>query len=151
MANIIDIGQNTTCDNLGGVVKAYATAFSNVTAVTVGSSGEISGLTMEGSGQWAKLEFDDEALVAIAQKAIERKTGARGLRAILEEVMRDIMYDIPSSENIEKCIVTKDTIKNNEQPQVIINGNVQPLVTKKEKEQVLGSFVILLPILYTKK
>ncbi|MBQ3108346.1 MAG: ATP-dependent Clp protease ATP-binding subunit ClpX, partial [Clostridia bacterium] len=57
------------------------------------------------------LEFEEEALKAVAQKAIERKTGARGLRAILEDVMLDIMFDIPSRSDVEKCIITKDTIE----------------------------------------
>ena len=53
------------------------------------------------------LEFDQEALEVIVDKAIERKTGARGLRSIIEEIMRDIMYDIPSNKKIAKCIITK--------------------------------------------
>ena len=69
------------------------------------------------------LEFEDDALDAIVDKAIERKTGARGLRSILEEIMRDIMFDIPSNEKIEKCIITKDTIKKGGKPQLIINEN----------------------------
>ncbi len=57
-----------------------------------------------------ELEFDDGALSAIAQKAIERKTGARGLRSIIEETLLDIMYEIPSREDIEKCVITRETI-----------------------------------------
>jgi len=53
------------------------------------------------------LEFEKEAIEAIADKAIERNTGARGLRAILEEIMLDVMYDIPSQENVEKCILQR--------------------------------------------
>ena len=56
------------------------------------------------------LEFEDEALVEIAKKAIERKTGARGLRSIIEEIMLDVMYELPSREDIEKCVITKDTV-----------------------------------------
>ena len=56
-----------------------------------------------------ELEFDDEALNAVVDKAIERKTGARGLRAIIEDIMRDIMFDVPSEPNIAKCII--ETIK----------------------------------------
>lgn len=73
------------------------------------------------------LEFEQEALEGIAQKAIERNTGARGLRAILEEIMRDVMFDIPSSNNTEKCIITKDTLENSSQPQLVINENRKPL------------------------
>ena len=69
------------------------------------------------------LEFEDDALDAIVDKAIERKTGARGLRSILEEIMRDIMFDIPSNEKIEKCIITKDTVLNNAGPRIIENPN----------------------------
>ena len=78
-----------------------------------------------------ELEFEDEALNAIVEKAIERKTGARGLRSIIEEIMRDIMFEIPSNPNIEKCIITKETVKNGEAPRLVINNNRE--VTKKEK------------------
>ena len=70
-----------------------------------------------------ELEFEDEALGLIVDKAIERKTGARGLRSIIEEIMRDIMFDIPSNPKIEKCIVTKETVLNGEPPKIIINNN----------------------------
>lgn len=68
-----------------------------------------------------ELEFDQEALEAIVDKAIERKTGARGLRSIIEEIMRDIMFEIPSNPNIEKCIITKETVLNKKDPEVVIN------------------------------
>ena len=68
-----------------------------------------------------ELIFEPEALDAIVDKAIERKTGARGLRSIIEEIMRDIMFDIPSNEKIEKCIITKDTVLNNAGPRIIEN------------------------------
>ena len=58
-----------------------------------------------------ELDFDKDALNAIVDKAIERKTGARGLRAIIEEIMRDIMFEIPSNPKIEKCIITKATVE----------------------------------------
>ena len=70
-----------------------------------------------------ELEFQEEALEAIVDKAIERKTGARGLRAILEDIMRDIMFDIPSNPNIEKCIITRETVVDGVEPTVIINNN----------------------------
>ena len=57
-----------------------------------------------------ELSFDEDALLEVAKKAIERKTGARGLRAILEDVMLDIMYDIPSREDITTCRITKEVI-----------------------------------------
>ncbi len=70
-----------------------------------------------------ELEFEKEALESIVDKAIERKTGARGLRAIIEDVMRDIMYEIPSNPKIEKCIITEATVDNKEAPKLIINNN----------------------------
>jgi len=73
------------------------------------------------------LEFEPGALDAIAEKALARNTGARGLRAIIEEIMRDVMYDIPSVNNVEKCIVTKETVEKKVQPQMIINENRKPL------------------------
>ncbi len=57
-----------------------------------------------------ELEFKDEALEAIADEALKRNTGARGLRAIIEETMKDIMFDIPSKEEISKVIINKNTI-----------------------------------------
>ncbi|MBR6584306.1 MAG: ATP-dependent protease ATP-binding subunit ClpX, partial [Firmicutes bacterium] len=66
-----------------------------------------------------ELEIEEEAIRAVAKKAIERKTGARGLRSILEGVMTDIMYDIPSRDDVKKCIITKDTIENGAHPTLI--------------------------------
>ena len=59
------------------------------------------------------LEFDDEAVLAIAEKALERKTGARGLRSIMEDVMMDMMYRIPSDESISKCQITREMVEEN--------------------------------------
>ena len=70
-----------------------------------------------------ELDFEKEALELIVDKAIERKTGARGLRSIIEEIMRDIMFEIPSNPKIEKCIITKETVANGEPPKIIINNN----------------------------
>ncbi|MDV2581142.1 ATP-dependent protease ATP-binding subunit ClpX [Alkalibacillus haloalkaliphilus] len=58
-----------------------------------------------------ELELQDEALRAIANKAIERNTGARGLRSIIEGIMLDVMFELPSRDDIEKCIITKDTVE----------------------------------------
>ena len=63
-----------------------------------------------------ELEFDPEALNAIVDKAIDRNTGARGLRSIIEDIMRDIMFDIPSNLRIEKCIITRDTVEKKAPP-----------------------------------
>ena len=70
-----------------------------------------------------ELEFEQEALEAIVDKAIERKTGARGLRSIIEEIMRDIMFEIPSNPKIEKCMVTKATVLEKQAPKLVINNN----------------------------
>lgn len=64
------------------------------------------------------LEFDSDALVAVAKKSMERKTGARGLRSILESVMLDFMYDAPSDNTITKIVIDKGCIDNNAQPQI---------------------------------
>ena len=82
-----------------------------------------------------ELEFKQEALEAIVNRAIERKTGARGLRSIIEEIMRDIMFDIPSNPNIEKCIITKETVENNAGPEVIKNKNKNKEKENKIKKQ----------------
>lgn len=66
-----------------------------------------------------ELEITDEAVRAIAKKSLERKTGARGLRSIMEKAMMDIMYRIPSDDTISKCIVTEDTIENNAMPEIV--------------------------------
>ena len=60
-----------------------------------------------------ELEFEEDALREIAKKAIERKTGARGLRSIIEGIMLDVMYDLPSRDDISKCIITKETVLQN--------------------------------------
>jgi len=71
------------------------------------------------------LEFQDDALRAIAKKAIDRNTGARGLRSIVESVMMETMYEIPSREDIKKVIVTKDSV----------NDESQPIIVLKDKEE----------------
>ena len=66
-----------------------------------------------------ELEFEPDALREVAQVALKRKTGARGLRAILEQTMLDVMYEIPSNEKISKCLVTRDSILGKERPRMI--------------------------------
>ncbi|RRD32333.1 ATP-dependent Clp protease ATP-binding subunit ClpX [Streptococcus minor] len=63
-----------------------------------------------------ELEFDQDALTEIAKKAIERKTGARGLRSIIEETMMDIMFEVPSQDNVTKVRITKDAVDGKEKP-----------------------------------
>ena len=83
-----------------------------------------------------ELEFTREALEAIVDKAIERKTGARGLRSIIEEIMRDIMYDIPSNPKIEKCTITKETVTDKKGPELTMNENNESenIKIKRERE-----------------
>lgn len=83
-----------------------------------------------------ELEIDEEALIEVAKKAIERKTGARGLRSILEGIMLDVMFELPSREDIDKCIITKDTIVNeNGSPTLVFNdGTVQEGIKNHPKE-----------------
>ena len=63
-----------------------------------------------------ELEFTEDALREVAKQAIERKTGARGLRSIIESIMLDVMYDLPSREDIAKCVITEESVKLNERP-----------------------------------
>ena len=82
-----------------------------------------------------ELEFEPEALDLIVEKAIERNTGARGLRSIIEDVMRDIMFDIPSNPKIEKCIITRATVEKKEAPILVMNEGKtksKEQITKKE-------------------
>ena len=67
-----------------------------------------------------ELEFEDGALEAIAEEAMRRETGARGLRAIIEGIMRDVMYEIPSRTDVVKCIVTEDTVRKHLEPKLIV-------------------------------
>lgn len=82
-----------------------------------------------------ELEFNQDALEAIVDKAIERKTGARGLRSIIEDIMRDIMFEIPSTPNITKCIITRNTVINKARPE-IITGEKTANETNKQKRRV---------------
>ena len=68
-----------------------------------------------------ELEFQEEALKLVVKKAMERGTGARGLRSIIEEVMLEIMYQLPSKKDIAKCIITKSSIEKNREPKYIFH------------------------------
>ena len=87
-----------------------------------------------------ELEFTEGALKAIADEAIARKTGARGLRAIVEDIMIDIMFDIPSDENISKVIITESTIKSKELPELVRLGEneVRPVLKSKKAKKKKG-------------
>lgn len=72
-----------------------------------------------------RLKFTDAAIAAIAKKAIERKAGARGLRSILEDIMLDVMYEIPSQKDISECFVSEDAILNKEKPIIVYEKKVE--------------------------
>jgi ATP-dependent Clp protease ATP-binding subunit ClpX len=76
------------------------------------------------------LEFEEDALRAIAQQALARETGARGLRAIVEGILMEVMYNVPSDDTIEKCIITRDTVETGKQPVIIRNENRMPIFRK---------------------
>ena len=69
-----------------------------------------------------KLTFEPEAIEAIAEQTVKRKTGARGLRAIMEGIMMDSMYEIPSDDSITSCIITKE----------VVEGTGRPVTTSSE-------------------
>lgn len=81
-----------------------------------------------------ELEFEEEALVEIAKQAIERKTGARGLRSIIENIMLDVMYDLPSREDIKKCIITKEAVIDNLTPKLLLEDGTVVKETANKKE-----------------
>lgn len=77
------------------------------------------------------LIFEEEAVAEIAQKALDRKTGARGLRSIFEEIMINVMYDIPSREDIDKCIIKKETVIEKLEPEILL---LEPGIKKTSKK-----------------
>ena len=87
-----------------------------------------------------ELEFTDDALKAIADEAIARKTGARGLRAIVEDLMIDVMFDVPSDENISKVIITEESIKFKKLPELVRLGEneVRPVLKSKKTKKRKG-------------
>lgn len=83
-----------------------------------------------------ELLFDDEALKSVAEKSLERKTGARGLRAVLEKALMDVMYKAPSDGTIRKCRITKDVIEGNGEPEITRgDAQVQPRRASKAKKR----------------
>ena len=77
-----------------------------------------------------ELEFTPGALRAVAAKAIERKTGARGLRAIMEETLSDLMFETPSNYTVEKITVTEDTVLSGAEPEFVYNEERKPVKIK---------------------
>ena len=82
-----------------------------------------------------ELEFEKEAISAIADKALERHTGARGLRSIVEEVLSDIMFDAPSEENISKVVITKECITEGASPEVMYRDEEDDFSEETDKPQ----------------
>ena len=78
-----------------------------------------------------ELEFEEEALREIAKQAIERKTGARGLRSIIEGIMLDVMYDLPSRDDVQKCIITQDAVVHESEPKFILKDGT--IIEEKRK------------------
>ena len=79
-----------------------------------------------------ELEFRADALSAIAQKALSRKTGARGLRTILEQVLLETMFDLPSLEHVSKVVADEAVIKGQAEPYLIYQGNMQARAASAE-------------------
>lgn len=88
-----------------------------------------------------KLEFNDQSLDAIASEAISRQTGARGLRAIIEDLMTEVMYEIPSDNQITKVIITEEAIKDKKQPIIerLEEGKVRPTLVKARPKKDIES------------
>lgn len=83
----------------------------------------------------AQLEFTDDALTVIAQEAIRRKTGARGLRSIMEDIMLDIMYELPHRNDIAKCVITKEVVINREEPIIVTSDRKKGKKKKGKKKE----------------
>ncbi|MFZ5817170.1 MAG: ATP-dependent Clp protease ATP-binding subunit ClpX [Bacillota bacterium] len=79
------------------------------------------------------LEFKDEAIRAIAKEALKRNTGARGLRAIIEDIMTDVMYEVPSRTDVSKCVITKDVVQKKEEPLLVTSTDAKSRRVKKEE------------------
>jgi len=84
-----------------------------------------------------RLRFEDDALEAIADKALERKTGARGLRSIIEEIMMDVMYRVPSDDTITECIITKAAVEGENEPVIVYNTEGSPIKKMDTKRKVI--------------
>jgi ATP-dependent Clp protease ATP-binding subunit ClpX len=81
------------------------------------------------------LVFTDDALAAIAGSALERATGARGLRSIIESALLNVMFDLPSRKDVNKCVVTKETIEKHLDPTLVTEGGNELDVTDELREE----------------
>lgn len=82
-----------------------------------------------------KLEFSDEALREVARLATERKTGARGLRSIMESVMMDLMYEVPSDDSIGICTITREVVDKSGEPEIVYRDTVVPKQAQRQKKE----------------
>lgn len=82
-----------------------------------------------------RLSFEDEAIKAVAKLSFERKTGARGLRAIMEDVMTDVMYEIPSEDDVKECVITKEAVLDGESPKLIMDDDEIKMISSKQDGQ----------------
>ena len=82
-----------------------------------------------------ELSFADDAIEAVADKTLERKTGARGLRAIMEKSMMDIMYSLPSDDDVESCLITKEVINQKGEPVLMYKGDKKQISARTKKAQ----------------
>ncbi len=80
-----------------------------------------------------ELEFEEDAIRAIASEAMRRNTGARGLRAIIEDIMMDVMYEAPSRTDVTKCVITKDVVLKKQEPILVTANDAKSRRTKKEE------------------
>lgn len=87
----------------------------------------------------AKLEFKEDALKAVAKQAIERKTGARGLRSILENLLLDTMYELPDKENVEKVVIDEDVVDGKKQPTFVYSDKKKKSSKKDDEKEVAAS------------
>lgn len=78
-----------------------------------------------------ELEVRRDAVEAIAEKALERKTGARGLRGIMEKIMNGIMYELPSRDDVDKCIITRETVETDREPELVLSEPAERIEAKK--------------------
>ena len=94
-----------------------------------------------------ELEFTEEALKAVADEAIKRKTGARGLRAILEDILVDVMFEVPSDENVYKVIITEEAIKEKKQPELLrlADNETRPAIKVKKAKKKKGCLLYTSP------
>ena len=81
-----------------------------------------------------ELEVTEDAIGAIADKALERKTGARGLRGIMEKLMTNVMYELPSRKDVKKCIITRETVEKGSDPELILE-KTEALEEKEQKQE----------------